>query len=73
MKTLKENYKKNVEILKENIKRGMGASQVKSVIDSMEGQFIKSNLYNEMEKDYINEMRAVYINSFTNIKINLCN
>jgi len=69
MITLKSNYSRNLEILKENIKRGMSFDQVKNTINSQEKQFISSSLYKQDEKDYINEMRSVMINSFTSLKV----
>lgn len=71
MKTLKENYKKNVEILKENLKRGMGFEVAKINIDNMERSFINAKVYDNDEKDFINEMRKVLIEKFTNLEINL--
>jgi hypothetical protein len=71
MKTLKENYKKNVEILKENLKRGMGFEVAKRNIDNMERSFINAKVYDNDEKDFINEMRKVLIEKFTNLEINL--
>jgi len=64
MKTLKENYKKNIEILIENIKRGMNLKQVNQIIDSQEKQFINNGLYNKSEKDYISEMKKIRDNNF---------
>ena len=69
MITLNKNYSRNVEILKENLKRGMTFQQVNNVIDSQEKQFKNANLYNQDEKDYINVMRAVIVNNFTHINI----
>lgn len=59
MHTLPENYQKNVDILKENIKRGMDQKQAVAVIDNMEKQFTSAGLYNETEKQFIDEMRNV--------------
>lgn len=69
MITLSQNYQKNLDILKENIKRGMNINQVNSVINHFESQFINANLYNQSEKDFINEMRALSINSFSHITV----
>ena len=71
MKTLPENYKKNVSILKENLKRGMSQEQANSAINSMEVQFINADKYNENEKDFLNEMRKVMIEHFTHLSINI--
>lgn len=50
MKTLKENYKRNVEIMRENLRRGMSVGQATSVINAMRKQFVRANLYGEDEK-----------------------
>lgn len=68
---LKENYKKNIEILKENLNRGMSFEVAKRNIDNMEKCFINAKIYDKDEKDFINEMRKVLIENFTNLKINL--
>lgn len=54
MKALKDNYKRNVEILKENLKRGMSVSQGLKVVNSWREQFVSHNLYGEDEKNFIN-------------------
>lgn len=59
MHTLPENYQKNVDILKENIKRGMTQKQACDAIDGLERQFTSAGLYNETEKQFIDEMRNV--------------
>lgn len=71
MKTLNKNYQRNIDILKENIKRGMTYGQVCAVINSMEEQFIQAGLYKEEEKQFINEMRAVSLNSFAHLTVNV--
>lgn len=71
MKTLKENYKRNIDILKENFKRGMTLELATKLIDNQEQQFKNAGLYKEPEQDYINEMRATMINNFTHLKINI--
>lgn len=69
MKTLSANYSRNIEIMKENLRRGMTASMANSAIDGMEKQFKSSGLYGESEQDYINAMRAVVIEHFTHMSI----
>ena len=69
MKTLNANYSRNVEILKENLKRGMSAEMANRAIDSMENQFKNSNLYNESEQDFVSQMRATVIEHFTHISV----
>lgn len=59
MKTLNKNYQKNIDILKENIKRGMTKEQAKNIIEQMENSFINANLYKQEEKAFIQEMRSV--------------
>jgi len=59
MKTLNENYKKNIEVLKENLKRGLSQDQAVSIIDNMEKQFKKAGLYNKEEVAFIEEMKSV--------------
>jgi len=71
MKTLNYNYAKNLEILKENLKRGMRNEQVQGVINSQERQFINADQYNQEEKNYINEMRKATIEFFTNLSIHI--
>lgn len=71
MKTLPQNYSRNVDILKENIKRGMKLSQCNNAIAGLESQFINANKYGKDEKNFINEMRKTVINSFTNLSVNI--
>lgn len=59
MITLNKNYNKNIEILKENMARGMKQAQAKAVIDNMELQIIRAGLYNGEARIYINQMQAV--------------
>lgn len=71
MKTLNANYKRNVDILKENLRRGMKQEQAISVINSMEKQFKNNNLYNEAEQEFINEMRKTIIEYFYKVSVNI--
>lgn len=64
MKTLKANYQRNVDILVENIKRGMSLDQVEYMINSHESQFKQHNLYGQDEKNYIQELNRIKNNSF---------
>lgn len=59
MKAQKQNYSRNIEILKENLKRGMGQSMAIEIIKQQKKQFIKAGLYGQDEKDYINKMLDV--------------
>lgn len=54
-KTLKQNYQANLDILEENIKRGLTASQAIKVIENWRTQFVSHNLYGEDEKEFINK------------------
>lgn len=68
MKTLKENYKRNVAIMRENLRRGMSVGQATSVINAMRNQFVRANLYGEDEKEFINAMLAE-VEAYTHIKV----
>ena len=67
MITLNENYTKNIEVLKENLKRGMKKEQADNIINSFESQFINSDKYDKDEKLFINEMKRIVIEYF-NVK-----
>jgi predicted adenine nucleotide alpha hydrolase (AANH) superfamily ATPase len=69
MYTLKDNYKKNVNILKENLKRGMTLAQVQKVIENFKLQFIKANLYGDDEKQFIKALKETTAKHFTGIDI----
>ena len=69
MKTLPSNYQTNVNILKENLKRGMSASQANGAIDHFENQFKQANLYGDNEQEFIITMRATVIEHFTLISV----
>lgn len=53
--TLPQNYKRNIEILEENLKRGMSASQAISAINNWRRCFIKHDMLGENEKAFLNE------------------
>lgn len=59
MRTLKENYKRNVEIMGENLRRGMSASQAINVIRGWRNQFEKAGMLGEEEKAFLNECLAL--------------
>ena len=59
VQTLKDNYARNVDILKENMKRGMSAQQAYQVIDSWRNQFTKNNAFGADEKKFINDALKV--------------
>lgn len=69
MKTLQQNYSRNIDILNENLRRGMNQKQAIKIINSMEKQFVDAKKYNKNEKNFINEMRKVTIEYFTSINI----
>ena len=59
MQTLKANYQKNIEILKENFNRGMTESQAIGVVNNFERQFQAANLYGAEEQEFIRQMRQL--------------
>ncbi len=65
MKTLNENYEKNIAILEENIKRGMSYGEIITVIRNMEDEFKRAGLFGKEEKTFLLKMREVAINHFT--------
>lgn len=69
MKTLNENYNKNIEILKENLNRGLSYDQAIKTVDHFENQFITHNLYNDDEKMFINEMKTVINKHFKVVEV----
>lgn len=69
MKTLNENYTRNIAIMRENLKRGLTHEQANKVIDGMERQFTTANLYDDEAKKFVNAMRAEVIEHFTHIRI----
>ena len=54
MKALKENYKRNYEIMQENLKRGMTPAQVVQVVEVWRNQFERAGLLGEDEKNFLN-------------------
>lgn len=58
-KTLNENYSRNINILKENMKRGMSSSQALQVIDNWRSQFETHNMFGKEEKKFINDALKV--------------
>ena len=69
MHTLKENYQKNLDIMQENLKRGLSHEQAQSIIDNFESQFKNHNTYGQDEKDFINDLRALIVTHFTKIEV----
>lgn len=65
MTTLKENYAKNLEIMRKNIHRGMSEAQALQVINSFEKQFIAAKLYSEDERAFIEALRDLVASSFS--------
>lgn len=53
-KTLKQNYARNVEIMRENIKRGMTADMCIKQIEMWRKQFEAVNKLGDDEKDFLN-------------------
>jgi hypothetical protein len=69
MQTLKANYVKNVDIMRENLKRGMTAQQANNIVDRMQLQFNRAQLLGENEKAYLRAMRATIVEHFSRIEI----
>lgn len=70
MKALKNNYKRNVDIMRENLRRGMSAAQAISVIRAWHKQFQAADMLGQDEKDFLNECLAL-VESQTHITINI--
>lgn len=70
MRALKENYKRNVEIMRENLKRGLSAGQAVSVIRGWHSQFERANMLGEDEKAFLNECLAL-VEEYTHITVNI--
>ena len=71
MKTLKENYQKNVNIMIVNLKRGLTKNQADKITDNFRTQLLDNNLYEEDEANFIQELKRVILEHFTMIKINI--
>lgn len=69
MRTLDENYSRNVNILKENMNRGLSSSDALRIIDSWRGQFEKNNMFGAEEKKFINNaLKVVEDKTHINVK-----
>lgn len=68
MRTLPENYAKNVKILREDLKRGLEPSTGIRAISMMRKQFIKVGLYGTTEVKFINALLEE-IEQYTHIHI----
>ena len=71
MKTLKENYQKNVNIMVENLKRGLTKNQADKITDNFRTQLLDNNLYEEDEANFIQELKRVILEHFTKIDIQI--
>ena len=69
MYTLNENYTKNINIMEENLNRGMSYSMAMSIIDSQKKALIKAGLYGEEEQHYIKKLEAVVLSHKSKIDI----
>jgi predicted adenine nucleotide alpha hydrolase (AANH) superfamily ATPase len=69
MYTLKDNYQKNIDILQENLKRGMTLAQVQQVVNNFKIQFMKAGLYGEDERQFIKALKEATAKHFTGIDI----
>jgi CII-binding regulator of phage lambda lysogenization HflD len=65
MRTLNANYTKNIQILKENLDRGLSAAQSANTIDNMERQFERAGLYDDEAQQFIATMRATVLDHFS--------
>lgn len=68
MRALKDNYKRNVDILRENLRRGLTPSQAVKIVKSWREQFEKHGLYGEDEKAFINQALEE-IENYTHLKV----
>lgn len=59
MKTLKSNYKRNVDIMRENLRRGMDAGQAISIIRAWHKQFESAGMLGDDERAFLNECLAL--------------
>jgi hypothetical protein len=69
MQVLPDNYKRNIDILKINLNRGMTAKQANAAISNMVKEFTLANMYNSPEQLYIDQMYATVIEYFTKISV----
>jgi len=63
--TLNNNYSKNIDILKENLKRGMSEQQANNAINNMQNSFLMARLYDESAQQFITTMRKIVKEHFT--------
>lgn len=69
--TLKENYKRNVEIMKKNLELGMPASKAIQTIREWKAAFESVNRYGEEEKAFLNEcLELVEAKTFIKVVLN---
>lgn len=71
MKTLNENFKRNLDIMGENLRRGLDMERANAVIDNMERQFLNANLYDKEAQEFIEDMKALVLSHFTKVNINI--
>lgn len=67
MKTLPQNYQRNIEILSKNLDLGMSAKHALNIISQMEQQFESAGKLGQAEKEYIHAMRSLVVVKFTGI------
>lgn len=70
MHTLPDNYKKNIDILKTNLNRGMTARQAGAVIKQFKDQLISNGLCDQDAKNFIDDMALTVIEYFTSDQYN---
>lgn len=67
-KTLPENYQANLEILKENLRRGLEPCGAIKVINGWRNQFTSAGVYGEAEVSFINSALEI-VEEYTHIKV----
>lgn len=68
MKTLKNNYQKNIEAMRTNLERGLDASFAIESIRNWRQHFIDHNLYGDDERAFINDLLKE-VEKYTHIHI----
>lgn len=69
MKTLPENYQKNIDILKENLNRGMNPRQASEIVKAHRDKFERAGVYDKQAQEYITRMFATISEHITGITI----
>lgn len=64
MHTIKENYAKNVKILKTNLDRGLSHDEATATIKHFKDTFKQNNLYGDDEKQFIDDLQQAVNDHF---------